>query len=146
MAFSKVDPPAEMPPFEIQRIKDLKCPPPFKASTANVQVRAMNASIQQQITQIEMLEKQVVDLESRYKITFTCDTAPIFNTVSGQEPGINLNGTVTNVNIGINLQPSLKGIVGPMGEQGLQGESGKSTIPGNKGVTGYYGLRGDITK
>ena len=89
---------------------------------------------------------QVVDLESRYKITFTCDTAPIFNTVSGQEPGINLNGTVTNVNIGINLQPSLKGIVGPMGEQGLQGESGKSTIPGNKGVTGYYGLRGDITK
>jgi len=147
--FTKSAPPTEMPASEVQRIKDLKCPPPFRPSQANAKITALNNAIKAQMSAIQILEKQIIDLEKRYKITFTCDNAPTFFSTTQSEPvssNVSLTGTVTNVNISMQLIPAEDGIDGLPGDQGPQGQSGNSVLPGIAGSVGYYGMRGDITK
>jgi hypothetical protein len=150
--FEKLEAPTEMPASQIQRIANLKCPPPFKPSQANSKVRALNAAIKAQMSEIEMLEKVVTDLEKRYKIMFTCDNAPTFWPLIGSSPvkaDVSLssqNGeSVTNMNISIKLIAAANGIDGLAGLQGKQGEPGKSVLPGATGPIGYYGMRGNLT-
>ena len=146
MVLGSLPVPTEMPESEIQRIKDLKCPPPLAPSVANARLRALNSSIQKQASQIEILEKLIKDLESRYKITFTCDSAPVFDLQSVSHPTIDLSGSITNVNLSIHMYNALPGIQGVQGLQGPQGNTGNSNIPGRQGTIGYYGMRGDSVK
>ena len=146
MAFASLPVPTEMPESEIQRIKDLKCPPPLAPSQANAKLRALNSSIQKQASQIEILEQLIKDLESRYKITFTCDSAPVFDLQSISHPTIDLSGSITNVNLSIHMYNAMPGIQGAPGLQGPQGNTGNSNIPGTQGTIGYYGMRGDSVK
>jgi hypothetical protein len=149
MTFADVKIPDKMPDSEKQRLKDLRCPPPFKPSQANAQIRSLNQSIQAQQTQIEILEKTISDLEKRYKITFTCDNAPTFVSPNGDTPAtaiVDLNGSITNPNISIQMISAGKGLQGIPGNQGGQGQSGKAGISGIQGQPGYYGMRGDVKK
>ena len=149
MSFADVKIPDKMPDSEKQRLKDLRCPPPFKPSQANAQIRSLNQSIQAQQTQIEILEKTISDLEKRYKITFTCDNAPTFVSPNGDTPAtaiVDLNGSITNPNISIQMISAGKGLQGIPGNQGGQGQSGKAGISGIQGQPGYYGMRGDVKK
>jgi len=147
--FADVKTPTTMPASQKQRIQNLKCPPPLKPSQANAQIRSLNQSIQAQQTQIEILEKIISDLEKRYKITFTCDNAPTFVSPNGDTPAtaiVDLNGSITNPNITIQMISAGKGLQGIPGNQGRQGQSGKAGIPGIQGQPGYYGMRGDVKK
>ena len=146
LTFANVDTPAVMPPSQIKRLKDLKCPPPFKPSQANAKIRSLNQSIQAQQTQIEILENTIIDLEKRYKITFTCDNAPTFISSNGSvvNPNFDLSGSISNPNISIRMISSKKGPRGIRGDQGVQGQPGKAGIPGIQGQPGYYGMRGDV--
>ena len=149
MPFADVKIPDPMPDSEKQRLKDLRCPPPFKPSQANAKIRSLNQSIQAQQTQIEILEKTISDLEKRYKITFTCDNAPTFvSSIDGSkvDPTSNLSGSITNPNISIQMISPTEGAQGMPGKQGGQGQSGKPGIPGIQGQPGYYGMRGDVKK
>ncbi len=149
MPFADVKIPDPMPDSEKQRLKDLRCPPPFKPSQANAKIRSLNQSIQAQQTQIEILEKTISDLEKRYKITFTCDNAPTFiSSIDGSTTRaiVDLSGSVTNPNISIQMISGDKGLQGMPGKQGVQGQSGKPGIPGIQGQPGYYGMRGDFKK
>ena len=149
LTFADVKIPDKMPDSEKKRLKDLQCPPPFKPSQANAKIRSLNQSIQAQQTQIEILEKTISDLEKRYKITFTCDNAPTFVSPNGDTPAtaiVDLNGSITNPNISIQMISAGKGLQGIPGNQGLQGQSGKAGIPGIQGQSGYYGMRGDVKK
>ena len=149
--FSKLETPTEMPASQIQRITNLKCPPPFRPSQANARVRVLNAAIQAQMSAIELLEKVVSDLEKRYKIVFTCDSAPTFVPPTVSSPtrsDVTLsspNGeSVTNMKISVNLIAASAGEDGLQGVPGRQGSAGKSVLPGSQGPIGYYGMRGDL--
>jgi hypothetical protein len=148
LTFADVKIPDRMPDSEKKRLKDLRCPPPFKPSQANAKIRTLNQSIQAQQTQIEILEKTISDLEKRYKITFTCDNTPTFiASVEGSTPAQcsgELSGSVTNPNISIQMLFGAKGNQGGQGDQGVQGQSGKAGIPGIQGQPGYYGMRGGV--
>ena len=149
LTFADVKIPDRMPDSEKKRLKDLRCPPPFKPSQANAKIRTLNQSIQAQQTQIEILEKTISDLEKRYKITFTCDNAPTFVSPNGDTPAtaiVDLNGSITNPNISIQMISAGKGLQGIPGNQGGQGQSGKAGISGIQGQPGYYGMRGDVKK
>lgn len=148
MSFAVVKTPDPMPDSEKKRLKDLRCPPPFKPSQANAKIRTLNQSIQTQQTQIEILEKTISDLEKRYKITFTCDNTPTFiASVEGYTPAsssVVLTGSITNPNISIQMLSGKQGAQGNQGKQGVQGQSGKAGIPGIQGQPGYYGMRGEV--
>ena len=143
-SFAKVDPPTKMPASQIQRIKDLKCPPPIVPSKVSAKINALNAAMLEQATQIEILAKLVDDLESRYKISFTSDNNPKFNLTYGDTPTISLNGNLTNLILEFNLWQANAGIKGIPGEQGDQGKHWFSTAQGPAGTRGYYGIRGDM--
>lgn len=134
----------EMPESQIKRIADLTCPKPLKPSVANARINLLNQSIQKQVSQIEILEKLISDLEKRYKIKFTCDPAPKFNLSHGDIPKVNLTGNITNVNIGLRMIGASKGTIGMPGLQGEQGVRGNPNISGPSGKDGYYGIRGDV--
>jgi hypothetical protein len=148
MPFADVPIPDKIPDSEKKRLKDLRCPPPFKPSQANAKIRTLNQSIQSQQTQIEILEKTISDLEKRYKITFTCDNTPTFiSSVEGytQAPSsVDLSGSITNPNISIQMLFGIQGAPGNQGKQGVQGQSGKAGTPGIQGQPGYYGMRGGV--
>ena len=133
-----------MPQFQIERIANLKCPKPLNPSIANSKVNSLNKSIQLQVDRIKILEQMVDDLESRYKIRFTCDASPKILSTNGQYPNMILTGNITNINIGINMQGASKGLHGLQGEPGEQGKRGNKNISGNDGKNGNYGIRGDV--
>lgn len=131
----------------IQRLRNLKCPPPLSANNVSVSVLSLNDSIQLQVEQIEMLERQIVDLERRYKIKFSCDPYPIFDISSNGTPYIDKTGSLTQVNLGIHIWDATNGRQGMSGNPGLQGnQSNVVSNPGSKGNVGFYGMRGQLMK
>ena len=142
--FAKLAPPKTMPASQIQRIKDLKCPPPIRPSKQSVKIKALNAEMQKQADEIAILEKQVEDLEKRYKISFSSDgNVPKFDLKSGDVPRLELSGSVNNIILDFHLWQARAGIKGLPGAQGNQGEVGDSPLQGIQGPPGYYGVRGD---
>lgn len=142
--FAKLEPPKTLPASQIQRIKDLKCPPPIRPSKQSAKIKALNAEMQKQASEIEILEKQVEDLEKRYKISFSSNgDAPKFDLKSGDVPRLELSGSVNNVLLDFHLWQARAGIKGLPGTQGNQGGLGDSPLQGTQGPPGYYGIRGD---
>jgi len=139
----KVNPPSVMPPEIIQRMKDLKCPPPISASKINPRIKALNASISKQSSDIEILEKLIYDLEKRYRISFTTDGKPQYDLKSGDVPQLLIGGNLKNIEIKPRLWSAEPGISGNKGIQGDQGNKGNTTITGDTGVDGYYGTQGE---
>ena len=71
--------PKKMPESQVQRIKNLTCPPPIMPSKTSKRIQDLLNQIQNQKQEIELLENQVNDLESRYKIFFSvnqCQASP----------------------------------------------------------------------
>ena len=141
--FAKLDPPASMPPQQVQRIKDLQCPPPLKSSQQNARIKELNNIMKKQASEIEILEKQIEDLEKRYKITFSTTNEPKFDIHSGGLPYMDISGNLTNIQLDLHLWQAKEGIKGLTGQQGEQGRRGEPAYPGEDGRAGYYGIRGD---
>jgi len=144
----KLAPPSKMPPSEIQRIKDLKCPPPVQPSVVNASVNDLNNSIKTQLTAIQLLEQQVDNLEKRYKISFSVQPQPKFDLTNAQLPYITTTGSLTNIELEFHLWEAREGLPGVRGVQGNQGNQ-PSYLYGNTGATGdvgYYGIKGDSMK
>ena len=94
------DPPKIMPPQVVKRIQDLRCPPPILPSKVTAKINVLNAAMQAQMNEIEVLESLVSNLESRYKISFTCNNNPKFDLNSeNATPKIDLSGNLTNINL-----------------------------------------------
>jgi hypothetical protein len=138
-----LEPPEEMPPAIIQRMKDLKCPPPIMPSNVSGRVNALNDSISRQANEIEILEKLVDDLEKRYRISFSCDDKIMFDLKSGDVPKMYREGNLTNIQLKFRLWGAGNGIRGTRGVQGDQGRRGENSLPGGMGIDGYYGIRGN---
>ena len=133
-----------MPASQIQRIKDLKCPPPIRPSKQSAKIKALNAEMQKQASEIEILEKQVEDLEKRYKIAFSINgDAPKFDLKSGDVPRLELSGSVNNVLLDFHLWQARAGIKGAPRYARQSREPGDSPLQGTQGPPGYYGVRGD---
>jgi hypothetical protein len=141
--FAKVDPPTKMPAFEVQKIKDLKCPLPILPSKATAKINALNSEMQTQMSEIANLEQQVRYLEKVYKISFTCNNNPKFDVQSNELPSIDLSGSITNINLDFHLWEAATGIKGMPGNQGDFGVNGPNAIAGPAGISGYYGIRGN---
>ena len=141
--FAKVDPPKEMPASVVQRIKDLKCPPPILPSKASAKINALNSAMEAQATEIAILEELVTNLESRYKISFTCDNNPQFDLTNTELPRIDLSGNLTNISLDLHLWEAQSGPIGLPGDQGEMGIRGSNALEGPPGISGYYGIRGD---
>lgn len=142
--FAKLPPPTEMPPQIVQRIKDLKCPPPIRPSQMSAEINALNAAMKAQDDAIKLLEDQVDNLEDRYKISFTAEKSPKFDLKPTELPRIDINGTLTNIILDFHLWNAQAGIEGLPGEQGIQGDRGVDALQGPTGISGYYGVRGDM--
>jgi len=143
LEFAVLDPPSEMPPAVIQRMKDLKCPPPVMPSKINPRINELNNSISRQADEIEMLEKMIEDLEKRYRVSFSCDNNPKYDLQSGDVPQMYIGGNLTNIELKFRLWSAEAGIIGNRGVQGDQGNAGPNSISGDIGVDGYYGIRGN---
>jgi hypothetical protein len=141
--FAKVDPPTKMPASVVQRLKNLKCPPPIVPSKYSARINALNSAMAAQMTEIEMLEKVVTNLESRYKISFTCDNNPKFDLFNTELPRIDLSGNLTNISLDLHLWEAQSGSIGLPGYQGEMGIRGNNALDGPPGISGYYGIRGD---
>jgi len=142
--FAKLPIPTETPPKIIQRIKDLKCPPPIKPSQVSGKVNGLNLAMQKQASEIELLEKQVDDLEKRYKISFSCENNPKYDLNSSDIPRMDISGNLTNILLDFHLWQSRAGVQGIDGDQGEQGHRGENAAQGPPGIMGYYGVRGDM--
>jgi len=135
--------PEAMPGSVIQEIKSLICPAPMQPSVANARIVALNAEIQKQADEIELLEKMVVGLEQRYQIQFSVGEVSVFNPdVVNPSPRLNISGNIPNISLDFAVIPPPSGIAGIPGRVGNQGKSGPAGPGGNIGKTGYWGNRG----
>ena len=138
--------PKRMPAQIVQRIEDLKCPPPILPSQQTAEINELNNQMLKQASEIDILEKLIEDLEKRYRISFTCNPEVKYDLKSTQLPRVDISGNLTNVYLEFHLWESRKGIKGIKGYQGDQGKQGETAPSGKQGPTGYYGVRGDIKK
>ena len=67
----KLPPPAEMPLQQQERIKRLRCPAPITPTKQTAKLKEQEMKILKLIDGIDIIEKQVDDLEKRFKITFS---------------------------------------------------------------------------
>lgn len=142
-----LQPPKEMPASQIQRIKNLTCPPPILPSKVSGKLTAIQKKMAEQTKKISILEKQVEDLESRINLSFSANPEIKFDLQPGQLPYIDISGTVNNVILDFHLWPARKGIQGIQGVQGQQGNQGSlNPIQGTPGIPGYYGIKGNSMK
>ena len=132
--------PTEVPFAIQQRIRDMKCPPPIRPSQQSANLIEMQVAMRKSMDQIDLLEKQVDDLEKRYKITFLVKNQPKYNVDS---PNVKISGFVNNVVLDFYKTQPKSGEVGYQGPQGHQGLRGKINKPGTRGPYGYYGHRGN---
>lgn len=141
------DPPKIMPPQIVKRIQDLRCPPPILPSKVTAKINVLNAAMQAQMNEIEVLESLVSNLESRYKISFTCNNNPKFDLNSeNATPKIDLSGNLTNINLDLYLNQATQGVVGIPGDSGETGLMGTIPQEGPVGIPGYYGIKGNTPK
>ena len=52
-----------MPPQQVQRIKNLRCPPPLQPSKLTSKLQGLYKQLSEEDEQISLLEKQMDDLE-----------------------------------------------------------------------------------
>jgi hypothetical protein len=143
----ELEPPATMPPAEVQRIKNLTCPPPILPSKVSGRLVDIQNKIAAQTKTLASLVNQVNDLESRLNISFSAEPEINFDLSPGQLPYIDISGTVQNIILDFHLWPARKGIQGLQGQQGQQGLTGlPNTTGGAQGNPGYYGIRGNYKK
>ena len=137
-----------MPPFEANRIQNLRCPPPLKPSYANAKIVAINAEITKQKNALTNLDTQITDIEQRYKINFAVDKVNyIVNSETAMTPNIIVGGPNTyplNPKLTFNINPPLTGLTGQQGPPGPMGQNGISGEMGNSGPPGYWGNRGTV--
>ena len=139
--------PKKMPASQVQRIKNLTCPPPIMPSKTSGKLTGIQKHIADQTRKIASLEKQISDLESRINISFSANPEIKFDLQPGQLPYIDIDGTVQNVVLDFHLWPARQGIQGLQGIQGEQGSYGlPNNIQGKAGVSGYYGIKGNFRK
>ena len=140
-----LEPPQEMPPQQVERIANLKCPPPIKPSEQTARLKEQQRKFKEITKDIDLIEEQLNDLEKRFKISFSTKAQPKFDLKMGEYPKIDIDGSVNNIELTLHLHPGRKGLKGLQGEQGDQGSTplDTSNLFGEIGRPGYYGIRGD---
>jgi len=142
-----VNPPAQMPPQEVQRIKNLNCPPPLKPSKLTGNLQNLYKQMNDEDAQITLLEKQMDDLEKRFLISFSTNPLIRYDLKSTQKPYVDISGSPQNIMLGFHLWPARQGSQGLPGPQGQMGNSPQQNpVQGITGNPGYYGIRGNNTK
>ena len=134
--------PEETPISIRQQINDLRCPPPLLPSTQTADLKSQQMAIKKISDSIELLEKQVDDLEKRYVISFFAKAKPKFDLANNEIAKIDISGTVNNIILDFHLQSARQGNEGPAGRPGDQGPQGKMGVKGPQGKSGYFGEKG----
>lgn len=134
--------PEETPISIRQQINDLRCPPPLLPSTQTADLKSQQIAIKKISDSIELLEKQVDDLEKRYVISFFAKAKPKFDLANNEIAKIDISGTVNNIILDFHLQSARQGNEGPVGRPGDQGPQGKMGVKGPQGKSGYFGEKG----
>jgi hypothetical protein len=143
----KLQTPSTMPPQIIQRIKNLRCPPPLQPSKMTPELSELYTNIEKQSKQIETLESQINDLEKRFAISFSANPKIQYDLQPSQHPYVDISGTVQNIQLEFHLWPARKGMKGLPGVQGDIGNIPRQNPEqGIQGYPGYYGIRGDFKK
>ena len=111
MTIGNLPTPKKMPASQIQRIKNLQCPPPILPSKATPRIRELYQQMQKQQEQITDLENQLQDLESRYKVSFSANPEIKYDLKPGDLPYIDVSGSsVENIILEFHMWPARKGI------------------------------------
>ena len=147
-AFSgTLNPPAEMPPQEVQRIKNLRCPPPLQPSKLTGTLQGLYKQMNENDEQITGLERQMDDLEKRFAISFSANSLIQYDLKPSQLPYVDISGSLQNIILEFHMWPARQGAQGLPGMQGEMGNSPpQNPIQGITGNPGYYGVRGNNTK
>ena len=135
--------PEEIPISIRQQINDLRCPPPLLPSTQTATLKSQQISIKKFSDSIELLEKQVDDLEKRYIISFFTKSQPKFDLADNEIAKIFVSGSVNNIMLDFHLQKAREGKTGPIGPPGDQGIQGTIGNKGPQGKSGYFGEKGN---
>lgn len=139
--------PETMPASEVQRIANLKCPPPLLPSKLTPKLNAAYKNMLKQDQQISLLETQIEDLEKRYLIAFSASPLIKYDLSPSQKPYVDVSGSLQNIILEFHLWPARKGMQGLPGVQGEMGNVPPSnTTQGILGYPGYYGVRGNNSK
>ena len=142
-----LNPPKEMPPAEIQRIKNLRCPPPIKPSTLTRKLKSLYADMREINDNITNLENHVKDLEKRYTIAFSANPEIKYDLKPSQKPYIEVSGSTENIILIFHMWPARNGRQGIPGPQGNMGNIAPTNpTQGIDGNRGYYGIRGNNSK
>ena len=99
----KLQPPSTMPPQIIQRIKNLRCPPPLQPSKMTPELSQLYKNIENQSKQIQTLESQINDLEKRFSISFSTNPEIKYDLQPSQHPYVDISGTVQNIQLEFHL-------------------------------------------
>ena len=148
MSFSRtLNPPKQMPPQEIQRIKNLRCPPPLKPSKLTPKLKELYKTMNETDEKVSLLEKQIDDLEKRYLVSFSASPLIQYDLKPGEKPYVDVSGTPQNIILDFHLWPARKGMQGIPGLQGQMGDTAPfNPSEGITGYPGYYGIRGNNSK
>ena len=142
-----LNPPAQMPPQQVQRIKNLRCPPPLQPSKLTSKLQGLYKQLSEEDEQISLLEKQMDDLEKRFAISFSANSLIQYDLKPTQKPYVDISGSLQNIMLGFHMWPARQGAQGLPGPQGDMGISlGQNPVQGITGNPGYYGVRGNNTK
>ena len=142
-----VNPPEQIPPQEVQRIKNLRCPPPLQPSKLTGKLQGLYKQLNEENEQISLLEKQMDDLEKRFAISFSANPLIQYDLKPTQKPYVDISGSIQNIMLGFHIWPARQGAEGLPGPQGDMGITvGQNPVQGITGNPGYYGVRGNNTK
>ena len=136
----------QMPPSEVAKIQNARCPPPLSPSYANAKIVAMNALIATQKNALASLEAQITALEKRYKINFSINQVNYYaDAGSNKQPQMSISGPNSyplNPQLSFTINQPVAGPKGPQGPNGPGGPKGISGDQGQKGPKGYWGVGG----
>ncbi len=132
-----------MPQFELDKIQNLRCPPPVEPIVANQQLQLLNQQMQKQNNQLSNIVKQIALIKSIYKVQFQINTVNVYDeTASNIKPQLIITGSLPNPQLSFIIQPANQGMPGRDGGSGPPGNSGGSGLSGIQGNQGYWGKQG----
>ena len=128
--------------FELNKIQNLRCPPPVDPTVANSQLQLLNQAMQEQNNQLSDIVSQIALIKSIYKIQFQINSVNVYNeNATNVKSQMIITGELPNPQLSFIIQPANTGIPGRNGGAGPPGNSGGPGLPGMQGIQGYWGIQ-----
>jgi len=122
----------------INTIREGVCPKSTDPQYGERIASALNKRIAIQNNELQDIEKEIKDIDSRYPIIFQTGNVEID---SENIPSLKIDGSVKFITLNLKIPPSPDGEDGNPGPQGVKGV-GKIGPVGSKGNAGYWGQQG----